>query len=53
MLQTLKDQRLYAKFNKYEFWLDNMIFLGYIINRDGISIDTQKIKATLIDRNPK
>ena len=35
---------MYAKFKKCEFWLDNVIFLGHIINRDRISIDTQKIK---------
>ena len=44
VLQTLKDQRLYAKFKKCEFWLDGVVFGGHIINRDGISVNTQKIK---------
>ena len=53
VLQTLKDQRLYAKFKKCEFWLDNLIFLGHIINRDGISVDTQKIKEIVDWQQPK
>ncbi|XP_057495647.1 uncharacterized protein LOC130780642 [Actinidia eriantha] len=53
VLQTLKDQRLYAKFKKCEFWLDNIVFLGHIINRDGISVDTQKIKAIMDWPQPK
>ena len=53
VLQTLKDQRLYAKFKKCEFWLDSVIFLGHIINRDGISVDTQKIKAIMDWPQPK
>ena len=28
ILQTLRDQQLYAKFNKCEFWLDQVVFLG-------------------------
>ena len=53
VLQTLKDQKLYAKFKKCEFWLNSVIFFGHIINKDGISIDTQKIKAIMDDHNPR
>ena len=40
VLQTLKDKMLYTKFKKCEFWLDNLVLFGHIINRDGISVDT-------------
>ncbi|KAJ6829086.1 uncharacterized protein M6B38_359770 [Iris pallida] len=31
VLQTLREEQLYAKFSKYEFWLDQIPFLGHII----------------------
>ena len=36
---------LYAKFKKCEFWLNSVVFLGHIINDNGISVDPQKVKA--------
>ena len=39
VMQTLKDQKLYTKFKKYEFWLDSVVFFGHIINSNDISID--------------
>ena len=45
VLQTLKGQELHAKFKKCKFWFGSVIFLEHIINRDGISVDPQKIKA--------
>ncbi|KAH0633386.1 hypothetical protein KY284_036172 [Solanum tuberosum] len=44
-LQTLKDCLLFAKFSKYEFWLQSVAFLGHIVSRDGIRVDSQKIEA--------
>ncbi|KAH0748617.1 hypothetical protein KY290_027849 [Solanum tuberosum] len=45
VLQTLKDRELYAKFSKCEFWLESVAFLGHIMSRERIKIDTQKIEA--------
>ncbi|XP_055824404.1 uncharacterized protein LOC129892914 [Solanum dulcamara] len=45
VLQTLRDQVLYAKFSKCEFWLASVAFLGHIVSGDGIQVDAQKIKA--------
>ena len=36
LLQTLREHQLYAKFSKYEFWLDQVAFLGYVVSKDGI-----------------
>ena len=44
-LQTLREKKLYAKFSKCEFWLNSVAFLGHVINKDGISVDPQKIEA--------
>ena len=45
VVQTLKDIELYAKFYKCEFWLECLEFLGRILSREGIKVDTQKIEA--------
>ena len=31
ILQTLRDHQLYAKFNKCEFWLTKVRFLGHVV----------------------
>ncbi|XP_028064662.1 uncharacterized protein LOC114267799 [Camellia sinensis] len=41
----LRGKKLYAKLSKYEFWLDSVAFLGQEIDKDGISVDPQKIEA--------
>lgn len=47
VLETLQNQKLYAKFKKCEFWLDSVVFLGHVIGREGISVDPQKIEAVV------
>ncbi|XP_070056944.1 uncharacterized protein [Nicotiana tomentosiformis] len=36
MLQTLWEQKLYAKFSKCEFWLDSVTFLLHVASGEGI-----------------
>ena len=45
VLQILRENQLYAKFSKCQFWLDSVAFLGYVISVEGVSIDPQKIEA--------
>ena len=45
MLQTLRDHKLYAKFSKCEFWLDQVAFLGHVVSGEGIQVDPKKIEA--------
>ncbi|GJR73744.1 putative reverse transcriptase domain-containing protein [Tanacetum coccineum] len=45
ILELLKKEKLYAKFSKYEFWLQEVQFLGHVINGDGIHVDPSKIEA--------
>jgi hypothetical protein len=39
---------LYAKLSKCEFWISEVLFLGHIINRDGLAVDPKKV-ATILD----
>ncbi|GJU44604.1 putative reverse transcriptase domain-containing protein [Tanacetum coccineum] len=45
ILKLLKEEKLYAKFSKCEFWLREVQFLGNVINGDGIHVDPIKIEA--------
>ena len=45
VLQILRDKKLYAKLKKCEFWLNQVVFLGHVISRDGITVDPSKIEA--------
>ena len=42
-LQVLRDNRLYAKLSKCDFWMKEVNFLGHIISKKGISVDPTKI----------
>jgi hypothetical protein len=43
-LQKLRDNQLYAKFSKCEFWIGEVPFLGHIISNGGILVDPAKVK---------
>ncbi|KAA3484506.1 DNA/RNA polymerases superfamily protein [Gossypium australe] len=45
VLQILRDNQLYAKFSKSEFWLKEVGFLGHIVSGDGIRVDPSKIST--------
>jgi hypothetical protein len=51
--QKLRDNQLYAKFSKCEFWLDEVPFLGHIISKGGISVDPAKVKKIVGWKIPK
>jgi hypothetical protein len=53
VLQKLKENQLYAKLNKCEFWLEEVSFLGHIISEGGISVDPSKVKDVLSWRTPQ
>ncbi|GJW15959.1 hypothetical protein Tco_0020092 [Tanacetum coccineum] len=42
VLELLKKERLYAKFSKCEFWLQEVHFLGHVVNHNGIHVDPVK-----------
>ncbi|GKF15828.1 putative reverse transcriptase domain-containing protein [Tanacetum coccineum] len=45
ILKLLKEEELYAKFSKCEFWLSNVQFLGHVIDSEGIHVDPSKIDS--------
>lgn len=45
LLQTLREHKLYAKFLKCEFWLDSVAFLGHVVFKDGITVDSRNVEA--------
>ncbi|GJR25055.1 putative reverse transcriptase domain-containing protein [Tanacetum coccineum] len=45
VLELLKKEKVYAKFSKCEFWLQEVQFLGHVINGDRIHVDPIKIEA--------
>jgi ribonuclease HI len=47
VLQKLRDNQLYAKLSKCEFWLEEVSFLGHVITRGGIAVDPGKVRDVL------
>ncbi|KAM2748489.1 hypothetical protein EV2_027508 [Malus domestica] len=45
VLRKLREHRLYAKFSKCQFWLNQVAFLGHVVSAQGIQVDPQKIAA--------
>ncbi|WVZ51772.1 hypothetical protein U9M48_002883 [Paspalum notatum var. saurae] len=45
VLQRLKEHKLYAKFSKCEFWIDEVRFLGHVISKGGIAVDPSKVST--------
>jgi hypothetical protein len=43
---------LYAKLIKCEFWLKQVAFLGHVISKGGISVDTSKVQDVLSWKAP-
>jgi hypothetical protein len=46
-LQKLRENRLYAKLSKCEFWMKQIAFLGHVISKGGISMDPSKVQDVL------
>nr|GEZ80535.1 putative reverse transcriptase domain-containing protein [Tanacetum cinerariifolium] len=53
ILELLKEEKLYAKFLKYEFWIPKVQFLGHVIDSKGIHVDLAKIESIKDWASPK
>ena len=53
VLQTLREHELYVKYDKCEFWLKQVSFLGHVVSEGGISVDPSKIEAVVSWERPK
>jgi hypothetical protein len=47
VLQRLRENQLYAKLSKCKFWIDEVMFLGHIINKEGLVVDLKKVADIL------
>ncbi|GJT79261.1 hypothetical protein Tco_1053603 [Tanacetum coccineum] len=53
ILKLLKEEELYAKFSKCEFWLSKVQFLGHVIDSEGIYVNPAKIESIKDWASPK
>jgi len=47
VLSILRKHKLFAKFKKCEFWLEEVTFLGHVILKEGVSVDPSKVEAVV------
>ena len=47
VFQTLRKQKLYANLKKCEFFIVNLVFLGFVISNEEVKMDHIKIKTIL------
>jgi hypothetical protein len=45
VLEKLRQNQLYAKFSKCDFWLEEVTFLGHVLTAKGVAVDPAKIEA--------
>ncbi|GKA23709.1 putative reverse transcriptase domain-containing protein [Tanacetum coccineum] len=53
ILELLEKEKLFGKFSKCEFWLQEVHFLGHVVNSEGIHVDPSKIEAVKNWKPPK
>ncbi|KAM0058195.1 putative nucleotidyltransferase, Ribonuclease H [Helianthus debilis subsp. tardiflorus] len=53
ILGLLRQEKLYAKFSKCEFWLRKVQFLGHVVSEQGIQVDPAKVEAVMNWEAPK
>ena len=47
VLEILRKAKLYAKKSKCTFFKDKVAYLGYIVSKEGISLDPAKVEAVI------
>jgi len=45
VLSLLRTNQLYANIDKCTFCVDSVVFLGFVVNKNGVHVDHEKIKA--------
>ena len=43
VLEVLRQNQLFAKLSKCEFWMDRVAFLGHVLSEGGVSVDPEKV----------
>jgi len=47
VMEKLRENKLFAKLKKCEFWLEEVSFLGHVVNKNGLAVDPVKVKAVV------
>jgi len=47
VLEKLREKRLFAKFKKCKFWLEEVSFLGHVVNKNGLAVDPGKVQVVV------
>ena len=47
VLGILWEKKHYAKLSKYEFWMEEVEFLGHVVSQGGIAVDLSKIEVVI------
>jgi len=45
VLEALRHESLYANMGKCVFYLDHVLFLGFVVSSQGVQVDQEKVKA--------
>ena len=45
VLETVRKYQLYAKMSKCTFCVEEVVFLGFVVGKDGVKVDEEKVKA--------
>src|ERR1700749_2529932 len=53
VLQLLRENQLYAKLSKCDFFKEEISFLGHVINRAGVKMEPSKVDAVMQWAQPK
>ncbi|GJZ01081.1 putative nucleotidyltransferase, ribonuclease H [Tanacetum coccineum] len=53
ILDLLEKEKLFRKFSKCEVWLQEVRFLGHVVNSEGIHVDPSKVEAIKNWKPPK
>ena len=53
VLQTLRENKLFTKLSKCDFWLKEVSFLGHIVFAEGIRVALVKIEAIMNWKPPR
>ena len=51
VLQTMRENQLFAKLSKCDFWLKEVTYLSHIVSAEGIRVDPVKVEA-IVDWHP-
>ncbi|KAL0409809.1 UNVERIFIED_CONTAM: Retrovirus-related Pol polyprotein from transposon.6 [Sesamum radiatum] len=53
VVRVLRENKLFAKFSKCEFWIREVTFLGHVISGDGLAVDPTKVEAIVEWKRPE